>query len=1194
MKLEHQLDRLLAEQLAPFVRRERWQRLLGGWAVIGAVAAVAAVILRVAEQQRGWDARLTWVLLILATAAAALWWRWRIHSAPPDPRRVARLIEQADPQLRALLLTAVAQAPTGPDGQLGYMQEQLVREAVGRVDPARWQAAVPARRLYARGAVAGGGAALVLLCAAGAFAPELPTLFQDGYGLEISPGNTDAEHGTNVLVLARFGRRLPGQVVLVARPAGKPMVRLEMRRTLQDPVWGSLTPALTGEELEYFVEYDGRRSRRHRIRVFRAPEVERLDAKVEYPRQPSLPRRELTDVRHITVLEGARVTVTARLATTAREVRLVSDGERLRLAPTAAAGNRMFWGVVQPPRTQRYEVQVVDSDGRRNLVPPRLTIEVHRNQPAQIRLAFPGRDVRVSPLEEMTVEARFEDDVAVVGHGLSYRLAGHPAREIRLGGASTGSKGNAAAIPGKGASGFTSQGAISLEALGAQPDQLLTYHFWAEDRDADGKLRRSSSDMYFAEVRPFEERFREQSQSGGEEEEGGGEGGPMADLTERQKKIMNATWRLERDSRDGRAAAELHKDAAVVGTSQAELKKAAEGLREQAQDARTRAGLDAATAAMGEARAELQQAERTVNSVQLGALVRALDAEQRAFAGLLRLRDRERQVTRGNSRGGGGGEAQNPELSGLELKQKESRYETRKEASTKPPSARPERQALARLDELARRQEALSARLREAEAAREDRGGDEAERERRLKSLREEQQELMQDLDELARKLEAAGQTEAARRTRAELEATRREAAAVSEALARGETGKALGASTRAQRELERMRKDLAKDVAAGFEDEMRELRDQASKLDEAQRAIGESLARKAAAASGPDGAFDNGGSPTEARRLASSARAQKQEAEQLLQRVQKVSDEAEATSPMLSRKLYDGLREAKLADVERALEGTAELLDRNLGAEAQPLEERARKGIGGLRAQVDEAARGVLGDPERALRQAQAELEALLAQAAQEAQTEGQGQQRGQGQQPGQGQGQQPAQGGQGQGQRQGQQPGQAQGPGQGQQPGPGRGQTGGETPTPGGGQGQGQGGGQERGQASGPDQGDGTRDGGNEGPISGSGFRAFNDRLRDLEDLLDDPRQRQSAAEVRDRARALRAEWKYHSKRPQPAVLEKQILAPLTELRRRLGEELTRLERNERLVPLDRDPVPGRYSDVVRRYWKSLSQGR
>ena len=53
---------------------------------------------------------------------------------------------------------------------------------------------------------------------------------------------------------------------------------------------------------------------------------------------------------------------------------------------------------------------------------------------------------------------------------------------------------------------------VPLEALGAEPDQLLSYYLWAEDIGPDGNPRRATSDMFFAEVRPFEEIFREGQQ----------------------------------------------------------------------------------------------------------------------------------------------------------------------------------------------------------------------------------------------------------------------------------------------------------------------------------------------------------------------------------------------------------------------------------------------------------------------------------------------------------------------------------------------------------------------------------------------------------------------------------------------------------------------------------------------------------
>ena len=44
--------------------------------------------------------------------------------------------------------------------------------------------------------------------------------------------------------------------------------------------------------------------------------------------------------------------------------------------------------------------------------------------------------------------------------------------------------------------------------------------------------------------------------------------------------------------------------------------------------------------------------------------------------------------------------------------------------------------------------------------------------------------------------------------------------------------------------------------------------------------------------------------------------------------------------------------------------------------------------------------------------------------------------------------------------------------------------------------------------------------------------------------------------------------------------------------ELRARVAEELARRESKEALVPIDRDPVPTRYSELVRRYYEELGK--
>jgi hypothetical protein len=51
-------------------------------------------------------------------------------------------------------------------------------------------------------------------------------------------------------------------------------------------------------------------------------------------------------------------------------------------------------------------------------------------------------------------------------------------------------------------------------------------------------------------------------------------------------------------------------------------------------------------------------------------------------------------------------------------------------------------------------------------------------------------------------------------------------------------------------------------------------------------------------------------------------------------------------------------------------------------------------------------------------------------------------------------------------------------------------------------------------------------------------------------------------------------------------------EIAGPLVELRNRVAEELARRESKDAIVPIDRDPVPTRYSELVRRYYEELGK--
>jgi chemotaxis protein histidine kinase CheA len=112
--------------------------------------------------------------------------------------------------------------------------------------------------------------------------------------------------------------------------------------------------------------------------------------------------------------------------------------------------------------------------------------------------------------------------------------------------------------------------------------------------------------------------------------------------------------------------------------------------------------------------------------------------------------------------------------------------------------------------------------------------------------------------------------------------------------------------------------------------------------------------------------------------------------------------------------------------------------------------------------------------------------------------------------------------------------------------------------------------------------------------GPFVGGNFAPWNERLRDVEQLLDSPDLRNAVATARERARLLRRDIVNDRKKPDWAVVKLQILNPLVEVRARVAEALSRRDSKESLAPIDRDPVPARFAESVRRYYEELGKDK
>ena len=113
-------------------------------------------------------------------------------------------------------------------------------------------------------------------------------------------------------------------------------------------------------------------------------------------------------------------------------------------------------------------------------------------------------------------------------------------------------------------------------------------------------------------------------------------------------------------------------------------------------------------------------------------------------------------------------------------------------------------------------------------------------------------------------------------------------------------------------------------------------------------------------------------------------------------------------------------------------------------------------------------------------------------------------------------------------------------------------------------------------------------------EGPITGRDYEDWADRLRNVENMVEADDVRNELAKVLDDARAMRIDFRKNNLPPQADTIDQRITMPLLEIRDRLSEELAKLDKDNPLAPIDRDPVPREYRELVRRYYEELGSGR
>ncbi|HSC29419.1 MAG TPA: hypothetical protein VLD67_19230 [Vicinamibacterales bacterium] len=736
--------------------RRRWfaQVVLQTVGRAAACAAAAGLLALAAERlfrPEGPALVLLAAVAVLAALLAAALAAWRIERRPDDVH-VARFVEERAgtiPDVAPFDDAVVSAVDGGGDAAPGGFRPLLVAAALRRLDEITPRLIVMRSSLRRSGAQAVAGSALLVATLVLARAPLTRaietarlTMFPASIHLDVQPGDARivAGRALEIRALVRAGDRILTRLTpsLTVEAGGA-------QRTVAMTLDGD-SFAFPFESVDrtftYRISAGAATSPDYTVTALFPPRVRQIDVRYEYPAFTGLRPRDEQDGGDIYGPAGTKVRVRVHTDKPIRSGEMSLGGAEAR--PLRSAGSRLLEADLVLTSDDSYRLSLTDADGLRSRGDIEYFIRVMDDRPPDVRILRPAGDQQITPLEEVVIEARADDDHGISAFELVYSVAGRQARVVPF---VETSDAEVAKI---------GSHLLAAEGLDVQPGDLITYYARAVDVARGKRPTEARSDMYFLEVRPFHEEFvAAQSQAGG------GMGGTQIDsLIAAQKEIISATWNIERRSAAGRSA----EDIGAVAAAQAELKARVEQMLSRGGRGRSvfrmpqqvapprpgRAGsgsegVRAAVDAMGHAVEQLR-GERTKE---------ALPHEMAALQGLLQAQAeiRRREVLQQAAAGAGGSGRQGEDLSALfdrELqRQQRTNYETRSQVEQRPDDVDRAR-AVDRIRDLARRQEDLARRQRELAAA----SLSDEERKRQLERLQREQTELREQVEETARRME--------------------------------------------------------------------------------------------------------------------------------------------------------------------------------------------------------------------------------------------------------------------------------------------------------------------------------------------------------------------------------------------------------------------------------------------------------
>jgi hypothetical protein len=641
-------------------------------------------------------------------------------------RRAARHAERAHPEFEQRLLTIAERGEREPRDPFLVLVASEAEEVARRAAPAASR-----RRLAAFLASAAGAAAVLLwliLAGPGSIGEGASLLWAgpaksgSAYlrGIKVTPGNATVRRKSDQWVSATLeGFDSPEARIFARFRGGAKWEESPMVARTNGPGYEFLFAALP-DDVEYYVAARGARSDTYKLSVRDLPGIRKLKVTYHYPKWTGLADKTEEPGGDLRAIEGTVADLEIEFDKPIGNAAVAFDnGEDVTLTGDGAVRR----AAVPIQRDGMYHLVAVEGRDWARLSEDYF-IEAQKDSAPEVKLERPGRDGRVSPIEEVPVVVKAGDQFGLHELTVHYSVNGGPERSIDL----------LQRAGGKEATGKT---LLALEDMKLSPGDVVAIYATARGARTIGQ-----TDILFLEAQPYDGEYSQAQEMGG----GGGQGGGFDEerLSARQKQVIAATWNDIRDEHRTKNAAE---DARFLAEVELKLRGQAQSMAERSKSRELAGTNDTFQYFVRELEEGAKEMAAAADKLKVQALRDALPPEQRALQHVTRaeMAIKNIQVAFGSRAGGqGGGAARDLEnLFDLELDTEKNQYETGQHLNSADQRQQQIDEALQRLEQLARRQQELAEQQKQNQQNFEQRWQQE--------QLRREAEELRRQMEQLSR-----------------------------------------------------------------------------------------------------------------------------------------------------------------------------------------------------------------------------------------------------------------------------------------------------------------------------------------------------------------------------------------------------------------------------------------------------------